>query len=450
MTPAQKPLISGTNDIAAVGPGGMTRLDVEAGEDSGKRGPHCLRIVGVGHATADPLDEKVDGLVGSLHHGECTNRTGRLPETPRPTKRPALLLALPGTIGYSIGTMPVVAINMDVPLYTAVEEALINGNYADLQQFLVVAVRNQLALEASTGVRSGAGVVAPPVVAPDLAALPERLATTSPVAPDDLEGVRAMLGALPATTVALPDPARMNGDAVLWGQINRVLPIAVGLRVLGHLSVEHPEGVSVEMWHDAATSAAVGLRSRLRQLDQEAGRRHGSLWATAFPDDTPASAHRYTNQFLGFPNGDGGAVFLGFVAFERDDAVATLTSAGAQWASLSNPLFDGVEPPTRTFSVEETRFFIDHLTAYRPAELNLLKRIAALVDAGHSRTELDETLAAEYPRWAKYIETMRAGALGRLSDLGLLERTRRGLTVDYALTPLASEVGLLPDARSAA
>jgi hypothetical protein len=42
---------------------------------------------------------------------------------------------------------------------------------------------------------------------------------------------------------------------------------------------------------------------------------------------------------------------------------------------------------------------------------------------------------------------MRAGALGRLSDLGLLERTRRGLTVDYALTPLAAEVGLVRDAE---
>jgi hypothetical protein len=191
---------------------------------------------------------------------------------------------------------------------------------------------------------------------------------------------------------------------------------------------------------------ALGLRSYLRGLDEAAGRRHGSLWSTAFPDDRPASAHRYVNQFLGVPKGgraEGGAAFLGFVAFDQGDSVASLTTAGAEWAALRNPIFDDGGSPSRTFSVEETGFFIDHLKMYRPAELLLLKRIAALVEQGHSRTQLDEALAAENPEWKKYIATMRAGALGRLSDLGLLERTRRGLTVDYALTPLAREVGLL-------
>ena len=45
--------------------------------------------------------------------------------------------------------MPVVAINIESGLYEAVERALARGNYSDLQQFFVVAVRNQLALEAS-------------------------------------------------------------------------------------------------------------------------------------------------------------------------------------------------------------------------------------------------------------------------------------------------------------
>jgi hypothetical protein len=198
---------------------------------------------------------------------------------------------------------------------------------------------------------------------------------------------------------------------------------------------------------------AVALRSHLRQLDEEAGRRHGSLWSTAFPDDTPASVHRYVNQFLGFPKGglsDGGAAFLGFVAFDQNDTLAKVTTAGVEWAAFTNPLFDDGGSPTRTFSVEETAFFINHLRQYRPAELELLRQIAALVAKGRSRTQLDEALAAEHPQWKKYIATMRAGALGRLSDLGLLERTRRGLTVDYALTPLAAKVGLLGDAEGGA
>ena len=333
------------------------------------------------------------------------------------------------------GVMPVVAANLDQNLYTAVEEALSRGNYSDLQQFLVVALRNQLALEASVGAPLAAAS------APDV---------PNSSAPAAAQGLSARLAAIPIAVAAeLPEPPHLNDESVvLWGQVNRLLPIAAGIRVLAHLSAEHGEEVSVAEWHEVATDAAVALRSHLRRLDEEAGRRHGSLWATAFPEATEASAHRYANQFLGFPkNGvpDGGAAFLGFVTFDGHDDVR-LTSAGAEWASLPNPIFDGGDwVPTRTFSVEETEFFINHLKDYRRAELAFLQRVAALVAQGRTRTQLDEALAREYPEWQKYIETMRAGALGRMSDLGLLGRTRRGLTVDYALTPLAREVGLLSD-----
>jgi hypothetical protein len=346
--------------------------------------------------------------------------------------------------------MPVVAINIEPTLYEAVERALAGGNYSDLQQFFVVAARNQLALEASVGQEPASASTAPKSTTEAPTAEPSGAQAAS--IPHDLPEMLKAVTAAAATT--LPEPVRVDDEAaVLWGQINRILPIAVGVRVLVHLSADTANGVPVDAWHETATVVAVALRSHLRQLDEEAGRRHGSLWSTAFPDDTPASVHRYVNQFLGFPKGglsDGGAAFLGFVAFDQNDTLAKVTTAGVEWAAFTNPLFDDGGSPTRTFSVEETAFFINHLRQYRPAELELLRQIAALVAKGRSRTQLDEALAAEHPQWKKYIATMRAGALGRLSDLGLLERTRRGLTVDYALTPLAAKVGLLGDAEGGA
>lgn len=350
--------------------------------------------------------------------------------------------------------MPVIAVNIEHTLYEAVERALAGGNYSDLQQFFVVAARNQLALEASVGLEQQVAPASASTAPGSTTEAPRGVPSGARSAsiPDDLP---AMLTAVPAAAdAALPEPVRVDdGATVLWGQINRILPIAVGVRVLAHLSADRAHGVPVKEWHETATGVAVAIRSHLRQLDEAAGRRHGSLWSTAFPDDTSASVHRYVNQFLGFPKvglSDGGAAFLGFVAFDRGDTVARLTTAGAEWAAFTNPLFDDGGSPTRTFSVEETVFVINHLRRYRPAELELLRQVAALVEKGRSRTQLDEALAAEHPQWKKYIATMRAGALGRLSDLGLLERTRRGLTVDYALTPLAAKVGLLGDAEGAA
>src|SRR5262249_11331253 len=145
---------------------------------------------------------------------------------------------------------------------------------------------------------------------------------------------------------ALREPSRVDDDAVLWGQVNRVLPIAVGVRVLAHLTAGDARAITVEKWHDAATRVAMQLRIELRELDEMAGRRHGSLWSTALPDDTPQSANRYVNQFLGHPKAglsDGGAAFLGFVVFD-ENGTAALTTAGAEWAAFANPIFDGDSP----------------------------------------------------------------------------------------------------------
>lgn len=334
--------------------------------------------------------------------------------------------------------MAVIAVNIDAALYTAIEQSVSSGNYSDLEQFFTVAARNQLALEKS------AGATLPPVsatepsggdgVIPDLSDLGSAVTSSG----------KELLLAITASSKLQPETLE-DESLVLWGQVNRVLPIAVGVRVLAHLEAGQVDGVPVEEWHEAATKVAVALRPYLRELDEASGRRHGSLWSTAFPDETPASSNRYVSQFLGFPRDgvpEGGAAFLGFVTFDETGTGARLTTAGAEWAAFSNPIFDGDGVPARTFSTEEAAFFLDHLRSRRPAEFQFLQRVATLVEEGGSRTKLDEALANDYPQWEKYIGTMRAGALGRMSDLGLLERTRRGLTVDYSLTPLAADLGL--------
>ncbi len=239
------------------------------------------------------------------------------------------------------------------------ERALTQGNYSDLHQFVVVAVRNQLELEASVALEQP--------VAAAVSSMPPAATTETPLASIPLE-LPAMLKAVPAATAAeLPKPVPVDDDSdVLWGQINRVLPIAVGVRVLAHLSADRANGVSVEEWHETATAVAVALRPHLRKLDEAAGRRHGSLWSTAFPDDTPASAHRYVNQFLGLPKGRASPMAeprsLASSTFDRGDTVATSHDQPARSGrAFANPLFDDGDSPTRTFSLEETAFFINHL-----------------------------------------------------------------------------------------
>ncbi|MCL6537007.1 MAG: hypothetical protein K6T28_00180 [Acidothermus sp.] len=132
---------------------------------------------------------------------------------------------------------------------------------------------------------------------------------------------------------------------------------------------------------------AVELREALRRSDDESRRVHGMRWATAFPTDDPASAHRYVNQFLGVPRKgglpEGGAAFLGFVRFDGVSQAAhvSLTKSGAEWAGFENPVFDHEEGADSTFSVEEAKFFLDHLRRYRSGEYQFSRRSGEL--SGH-------------------------------------------------------------------
>lgn len=344
--------------------------------------------------------------------------------------------------------MAVVAINIDPELYKRVATRVREGAYLDLDQFFDLAARNQLALE----------------VQPRRAADDDQVAdvedAASPVEPAKvLDGGPSEQGAgavrprqwgavkradLPSERFARPnvDP---DPDHLLWGQTNRLLPVAVGVRVLANL-LQEADDVAVTTWHEKATAVATALRDDLRRWDESANRPHGGRWATAFPEKKDSSAQRYVNQFLGSARegADGGAVFLGLVRIvgSGEKGRVTLTTSGASWANLKNPIFDAEAPAERTFSDEEVEFFLGHLREFRVGEYEFLNTTAKLVAEGRSRDEQTEAIASAYPRWASVASTMRAGSIGRLGDLGLLERSRHGLKVEYRLSALASSLGL--------
>lgn len=344
--------------------------------------------------------------------------------------------------------MVVLAVEVEPKLYGLVREAVATGGYESFQQFLEVAVWNQLALEEGA---SGNALRTRPVGEGQPGSdrrLAEEGQSGGPKAPEADRGWRNAVRRVDVGRLGqLVEPSVSDDSQVLWGQTNRVLPIYAGVRVLTHLLAQTDAPVPRREWYEAATRTARLLRVQLQQWDKEAGRKRGELWATAFPEYDESSAHRYISQFLGMPakdgRGAGGAAFLGFVDFDGldDSSPVRLTTSGAEWSGFVNPIFD-TESPTRTFSVEETAFFLDHLRRYRQGDYRLLANVASFVAEGRSRTDIDAELRRLYPSWTKYIGTMRAGAIGRLTDLGLLGRTRRGLEVDYHLTELASELGL--------
>ena len=326
--------------------------------------------------------------------------------------------------------MVTVAVQIDSIAFDRILKAVKARKYASPHDFMVAAAWNQLALDDMT----------------EPTAVSQHRATEASTAD---AGQSRPLPAVDLDAAGFAEvPPLDDQRRVLWGQVNRVFPIALGLRALGHLTLTHPDGVPVELWHEDATNGAIGLRARLKQWDEEAGRVPGMRWAIGMPEATPESRHRYMNQFLGIPKpsgiADGACLFLGLaVARQTPEGTLVLPSAeGARWAGLTNPVLDsGDGVPRSTFSDPEVEFYVHHLERYRTAESNFMRAVGGLVAQGHSREELDSAIAESFPEMSHVSSTMRAGVLGRMSDLGLVERVRSGSKVEYRLTSLAIRFG---------
>lgn len=332
-------------------------------------------------------------------------------------------------------------------------DALVGSRYETFDQLVNVALRNQIALETKGSpdalVASALSNAPVRVRARDSQRASQRAAAA--IARDSSDADWRRLARRIEAPLEPAGRAEIIDDGVLWGQVNRLLPTALGIRVLANQLVERGQtAIAVSDWHQTAGLVATSWKAELEAKDLYAGRKRPDLWATAFPSEDRGSQRRYISQFLGAPGQPrsmGGVEMLGLVIFgeaEREGVVG-LSPAGIQWADIENPIFDGTEP-TATFSILEARFYLEHVQRYLPAEYAFTLRVAQLVEAGQDRSSLDASLASLYPRWTDFISTMRAGVLGRLHDLGLLLRIRKGQRVEYALSELAYDLDLVEPA----
>lgn len=344
--------------------------------------------------------------------------------------------------------------------YRAIEALLSAGSFQSMSEFIRLAVDNQLTHEAGAGSR----LAMTALEVPDERVPSEAVVSTMEASPS---GARASArGAAPnlriPAVLALALGARVTpreedlvsplgpGRRPLWGQVNRLLPVKTALRCLGSLLAEQGGGeVELRAFHRAAADTARQVGLALRSIDIAAGRRRSEWLATGFPigDDVSKSATRFTDQFTAYPRRDGewdGALIrLGFIGV-RDRGVG-LTRAGLEWAAIENPVLDAHDAHGRGLGDAESRFYLDHVRASFPAEWKLMREVMEFVAAGLRREEIDAALMDAYGWTPAEAGTMRAGVLGRMSELGLIEKERLGTSIIYGLSQQVEEWGLLSE-----
>ena len=336
---------------------------------------------------------------------------------------------------------------IDIPknLLDEIRKVLEKGEYNNINELIITAIENQLTLEAGEIIQEDlfTKTVKRPKYIPREA--PEKEAEK------DYSKFLVIRSISNIKTLPLPEikdlenPDPKYKDYWLWGQINRIFPIKVGLRILINMQQEKGDFILLHDFNKQAAEIARGFGLQLEKIDNQFNRKRDERVSTALPigENEEKAVSRYKGHFLAFkrPIGilDGAMARLKFVNIQsrnEKESLIGLTKIGLEFAKLRNPIIDEDLQSEKTLSVEEADFYLAHIRNQVPEELNPIKTILHIIKNGATTiTEIDREIKKIKPGWTDVvITTQRSGALGRMNELGLLEKNKRGVKVTYKIS----------------
>lgn len=342
-------------------------------------------------------------------------------------------------------------------LLNQVRNAVQKGDYDDPKEFVNVALANQVELETST---SGKGGVKTLEEAMDSREENPRTDESSPVDSEQIF-VGNGSGSLDrteydlVTTVPLPDSNRLD-EGPLWGQYNRIFPVKLTLRVLVNelqnravhaTSQRHGlEGqwVSLDQFKRSASDLARDYGLKIQEVDKMEERGRGEKLSAALPigEDAQKSKKRFKSQFVGYTeqNGDltGATPNLAFVNITPDSRdVIGVTEPGLEFAELWNPLLDDGVGADQPFSQDEMSFYLQHVQEWLPDEYDAMQfTVEAILNGDDRPDSLSSRISTLNEEWSDaQASTVRSGLIGRMFELGLVDRRQVGQRgVAYEIT----------------
>lgn len=230
----------------------------------------------------------------------------------------------------------------------------------------------------------------------------------------------------------------------LWGQFSRFLPIKFTLRMLAFLS-ENSRDVSLQKWADAVRAEGSNFREFLRELDVKLRRRRGTQMASGFPKDSEKSNNRFVNHFCAdiFSNGKlvGMPAHLGLITCEGE--IIRFTPKGLEYVKAENPILDDSGSEDNTIGSDERLILLDCIRDHLPSEWGFMLNILNWINEGHDTPDLLTGKVKEKygpgteQNWnQEQASTYRGGAIGRLGEIGVVERQWESRRVTYLVSSL--------------
>lgn len=241
-----------------------------------------------------------------------------------------------------------------------------------------------------------------------------------------------------------------ENDNWLFGQINRVFPIKFGLRMLLILLQDKGQWLPLEYFHDKAAENARSFGNLLEGIDDTRKNKRSEKLSVGFPTGTiTKSLDRYKSQFLGYKKPTSGKnvgalpilKFVEIIKNNDDEYSIGVTEPGILFGLLQNTYLDKLDG-IKTITEKEATFYIDHIINFVPSESDAVNIVLKLINNGINRpNQIDENISGMFPEWTEnQVTTNRSGVLGRIWDLGLINKERDGLKVSYSLSRFGSEM----------
>jgi len=342
---------------------------------------------------------------------------------------------------------------IDIPksLIDKVRYILAKGEYDNLSDLIITALENQIILEEGEMIQEDlfSTVVKVPKVG--------LLETDSKKAKHDFFKWVTMENYDNIKTFPMPEitvleyPNTTYNDNWLWGQVNRVFPVKVGLRILGNMQQKNSDYIPLRDFQEQAAELARGFGLQIQRIDAELKRKRNEKFSTALPigRKEDKAIQRYISHFLATKRAggilDGAMSRLKFVNIQKKNEspnMIGITEEGLQFMKLRNPLLDESLYSDKTLSEEEADFYIEHVIKNVPEELNPIYQILSIIHKGISSVSgIDIELKEIKNEWTDVmVATQRSGSLGRMIELGLLTKLKDGIKVAYTLTGKGKEL----------
>lgn len=317
------------------------------------------------------------------------------------------------------------------------------AQYESVAHFISVAVENQLCLEESGEIQS--------INHRDLN-VDEGLDRVSKVV--DFDRMKLSNIHLEPELVTEPTFGQLvlsNGEKIekhtwLWGQINKILPVKIGVRVLLH-ELKERKWMELDHFLEKATNEAAQLGNLIRSFEHKNDKKRGEKISAGLPDtNKEKSQTRYKSHFLTQVRRDG--LLNGAMAILRfanintngkcDKQFIGLTKHGFKFATISNPALD-MENFDLSLSNSETQFYLEHSKKHVINEHQAILWVLRKINNGvNKRDALNQELKKEYGEYWKasdaVINTQRTGLMARMFELGLLDKDKKGIYVTYKLS----------------